>query len=203
MLIDISKQKKILQEIRLQAMKSFWYWAVAFEGSLIALSIALGWGLGIPVWQDFNWDRSVIVGSIAITAPLLGMFFLSYHSRIKPLTRIKSILEEQFKPYFRECNLAQLLIMCLLAGFGEEMLFRGVLQPFFGMFMPIWLAILLASICFGLAHALTLTYFFLACGAGIYFGVFFEYFGNLTEISLAHGLYDFLVILFLTKSESA
>ena len=50
----------------------------------------------------------------------------------------------------------------LLAGFGEELLFGGVLQNLLAGTMPIELATLLAGIAFGLAHYVNGVYFVVA-----------------------------------------
>jgi membrane protease YdiL (CAAX protease family) len=88
----------------------------------------------------------------------------------------------------------------LLAGLGEEMLFRAVLQVWFGRCLenPA-LAILLAAILFGVVHAVNSTYAVLAALTGVYLGWVFYASGNLLAPVLAHALYDFAVLLYLMR----
>lgn len=76
------------------------------------------------------------------------------------------------------------------AGFGEEMLFRGVMQ--YGLTAKLGTAGSLAvvSIIFGALHAVTPLYALLAGIASTYFGYLYLSFGNLAVPIYAHALYD-------------
>ena len=54
----------------------------------------------------------------------------------------------------------------MTAGIGEELLFRGVVQALLERWLGPWIALGVASILFGLVHALTPTYALLAAFAG-------------------------------------
>ena len=76
-----------------------------------------------------------------------------------------------------------------IAGLGEELLFRGVLQQSLQSYLPAPLSLVLTSALFALGHAITPTYALLSFLASCYFGVLFGKFGLAVPI-LAHGLYD-------------
>ena len=67
--------------------------------------------------------------------------------------------------------------------------------------MPAPLALLLASLLFGLAHAITRTYVVLATVFGIYLGWLWTASGNLLVPIVAHALYDFVALSALVRAE--
>jgi membrane protease YdiL (CAAX protease family) len=58
---------------------------------------------------------------------------------------------------------------------------------------------MLASLVFGLLHALTATYAVLATFMGVYLGAVWLGTGNLLVVVLAHALYDFAALVYLTR----
>lgn len=106
---------------------------------------------------------------------------------------MRRILEQlrRFSPLLIELNQAERIYISLLAGFAEELLFRGFLQPLWG--------ILAAGIIFGALHAATLGYFLLATGMGLYLGGLFQYTGNLLVPMSVHALYDVFALNLLAR----
>ncbi|MFD3446143.1 CPBP family intramembrane glutamic endopeptidase [Microbacteriaceae bacterium 4G12] len=95
---------------------------------------------------------------------------------------------------FRGISVPQLMFVTALIGFGEELLFRGILQTKFGL--------LFASIVFALLHVRYITKPFLFSFVlliSIAFGYLFEYTGNLLVTIFAHFLVDFIMGLSLRK----
>src|SRR5262249_41277497 len=84
---------------------------------------------------------------------------------------------------------------------GEEMLFRGVFQAVFSRWTHphAWIAIALASILFGLLHAITITYALLATAMGVFLGWLWMLSDNLLTVVITHGLYDFLALVYLLR----
>jgi len=78
----------------------------------------------------------------------------------------------------------------LVAGVGEELLFRGVLQYELSSRFGAGIAVAISSIIFGGLHAVTPMYAFLATVASIYFGLLFEIGNNLGIAMVCHGVYD-------------
>uniref|UniRef100_A0A7S1YXI1 CAAX prenyl protease 2/Lysostaphin resistance protein A-like domain-containing protein n=1 Tax=Ditylum brightwellii TaxID=49249 RepID=A0A7S1YXI1_9STRA len=83
----------------------------------------------------------------------------------------------------------------LAAGFGEEMLFRGVLQTYLmDNTSNLYVSVGLSSVLFGLLHLATPLYAIIATLASSYFGYLFLAFGsggtNLAVPIICHGLYD-------------
>jgi membrane protease YdiL (CAAX protease family) len=166
------------------------------------LALFLGWLFGVPPLATFHLDIGGTLWGLAATLPLLLMFGVCLLCPWRPLREIGRFLEESIVPLFRSCRMVDLAIIAALAGIGEEMLFRGVIQS--AMMTEIagpqglWLGLLVSALLFGLLHPMTPTYAVLAGLIGLYLGGVWLFCGNLWPPILAHGLYDFLVILYLT-----
>jgi hypothetical protein len=105
-------------------------------------------------------------------------------STFGPLRRIRQFLFETLGATLCACRWYDLLFVAALAGFCEELLFRGVLQPRLGLVG--------SNLLFGLLHAVTPTYAILAGLLGGYLGELQRLSGTLGAAMLTHGLYDFL-----------
>ncbi|HKW87104.1 MAG TPA: CPBP family intramembrane glutamic endopeptidase [Nitrospiraceae bacterium] len=173
--------------------------AVLFEAGLGVLALAVGWAIHCPIWQSVQWNFNDGLFALAATVPLLLIFLACVRWPIGPLARIKTFAEEVLKPLFRSCTLLDLAAISLAAGFGEEALFRGILQSALSRWLALWLALTLASLLFGLLHWITPTYAVLATLIGAYLGWLFIDSGNLLVPILVHALYDFFALAFVAK----
>lgn len=184
-------------------MKHFALTAAAFEGSLVLVAIALGWLLGQPPLETFRFDAYGAAIGITATLPPLGLLWLCLKCPWRPFQTITQILDEMLVPLFRDCGIVQLAIIAALAGLGEEMLFRGVLQPAVaqGIGGPygVWLGLFIVAVLFGLLHPITPTYAILAGLIGLYLGWLWLAYGNLLAPIITHGLYDFLALAYLVR----
>jgi membrane protease YdiL (CAAX protease family) len=96
-----------------------------------------------------------------------------------------------------ELGWAEALGLALLSGVGEEVLFRGLLQH--------WLGLWLAALVFGLLHVGPNRHFWpwtlMALGAGLIFGLMFIVTGDLVAPALAHATVNFLNLRFLALTD--
>ena len=94
-------------------------------------------------------------------------------------------------------------MIAALAGLGEEMLFRGVIQAAVGGWIGgdagQWIALAAAAVLFALAHSITVMYLVLAGLIGLYLGGLWLATGNLLVPIIAHGLYDFVALAYFVK----
>jgi uncharacterized protein len=176
---------------------------VLFEGGLGAVALGLGWLVGWPPWQGWYWSVWDLVMGTSATLPLLLIFLLCVRWPVGPLAPIKAFAEEVIKPLFRPCTLLELAAIALVAGFGEEMLFRGVLQTLFSRWLDPWLALALASVLFGLVHLITPTYAVIATLMGAYLGWLYARSGNLLVPISTHTLYDFFALAYIVKVDAS
>lgn len=172
---------------------------VAFEAGLIPLAWLLGWLVGQPPLADLHPDAAGAALGVAATLPMLLVFAAVLRWPVGPLDRIRRFFDDVVRPLMRGCGLLDLALLSLVAGAGEELVFRGVLQPALVRGLGLAPGLLLASLLFGLLHPITVTYVLLAAGLGLYLGVVAWASGNLLVVVVAHALYDFLVLVYLLR----
>lgn len=177
--------------------------AVVFEGGLIVLAWGLGWLLGFPPFDQLylSW-QGIIWGVVATFPPLLGAWWCA-HIKWGPFLRLMRELEGKIVPLFSDCSYFELAVISLLAGLGEESLFRGVIQTALVDWLGAWGALLAASTLFGLGHLITPTYAVLAGLLGLYLGELLLSYDNLLVVIVVHALYDFVALIYLIRRHKA
>jgi membrane protease YdiL (CAAX protease family) len=183
---------------------TFFWQAVLVEGGLAVIAVLadLLFRLGLN-YGEHLWCNSETLHQIAWRLlPLIAGYFVLQALPFANLQRIDRLVREMFWRYMAHWKLWQLAVIAALAGLGEELFFRGLIQMglcnvFDGITFGVWLAILCTSLIFGLAHAITPTYFFLAFIISLYFGFLFVHTENLFVPIAIHALYDFFVLLFI------
>ena len=172
---------------------------MAFEGGLVLLAVVLGYLLNVSWWERLAIDASGLAWGVAATVPMLLGMLVIRRIRWRPFVRLNAIAEHLVDELFAGASLIDLAIVSLLAGVGEELLFRGVLQVWLsGPIGPV-AAVLLSSALFGMAHLITKTYAVLAILIGVYLGWLFWHFDNLLVPIVAHGLYDFVALTIVMR----
>lgn len=90
-----------------------------------------------------------------------------------------------------------IFITCLVTGYREEIFFRSYLLTVFqDSGTPRWLSIGLAALLFSAGHVYQgISGFLVALTIGIYFSLWFFKRRNLHILAIAHGLYNFFILL--------
>ncbi|MCS7305752.1 MAG: CPBP family intramembrane metalloprotease [Thermoguttaceae bacterium] len=182
---------------------------VAVEGGLGLVAVGVGWLVKEPIWGKIDWNFSdALVGGI-VAVPLLVGLWVAVNYPWGPWRGLVRVLQNLVVPLFSRCGVWQLGLISILAGLGEEMFFRGLLQDGlarwlgqFGIFAQtasLWLAVGLASCLFGLLHWISPFYAFVAGLMGAYLGWWRIRSGNLLGPIIAHAFYDFVGLVYLTK----
>jgi membrane protease YdiL (CAAX protease family) len=178
--------------------------AAAFEGALAVSAVGLGWLVGQRPLATLGWDWSAAGWGIAATLPLLAMLWVCVKSPWRPLRRIVEVLDESIVPLLGHCRVIDLAVIAALAGLGEEMLFRGVVQTAIGGWVGgeagQWIALAAAAGLFALAHSITVMYLVLAGLIGLYLGGIWLATGNLLVPIIAHAMYDFVALVYFVKT---
>ncbi len=173
--------------------------AVFFEAGLAPFSLILGWFLGHPPLGGFVWNPGDVLWGVAAAFPLIAMFLTILIWPIGPLARAKQFCDREVAPMFENSTWSDLAMLSLSAGVGEEMLFRGVLQPAFTHGMGLTWGLVLASVLFGLLHPISLSYIAIAAALGFYFGAVRIINGNLLAVMVTHSLFDFAALAYLIR----
>lgn len=171
--------------------------AVIFEGGLLVLAWGLGHLLGAPVGEQTTFTPSAFVLGVVATVPLVAGLYWALRSRWSVLVRLRGVMEDTVAPLFAGCPMWGIAIISILAGVGEEALFRGVLQTYLAGHLGVVPALLVTSSLFGLVHPVTALYAVMAGLIGLYLGVLAVWHDNLLVPMVVHALYDFVALTYL------
>lgn len=175
--------------------------AVVFEGSLALLGGVIAWFGSIPLMQLMWPDHvplALVWGALA-TVPLLAILAATLWCRWKPIARLRHLVTRMVKQIFGEAPLWQLAAVSLAAGFGEEVLFRGALQPLVAGYTSPTIGLCVVGVLFGLVHAASWTYFCMATGVGFYLGGLTLWREEILSAIVVHALYDFIALWCLMR----
>ena len=136
---------------------------------------------------DFHFLFLSIAFSLILTSTMY--LVIKYDTLIIP--GILSKLRSNIKELILKITTIEVVYISFLAGFSEELLFRGFLQPLIG--------IAFTSILFGVAHFITLGYFILATAIGFFLGGAFNYSSNILVPIMVHSLYNIFAFKLLAK----
>lgn len=183
----------------------FFVKACIFEASLIFVAILLGWIANIDPFANIYFSESAIAYGILGTVPLFLMFVVLEQIEEEPFRKIRRLLLETLGPNLHRYHWTDLFILALIAGISEEILFRGVIQPWLEIGWGWRVGLIVSNIIFGLVHAVTPLYAVLAALVGVYLGMSLDYEGdrNLLIPIIIHSLYDFLAFVMLMRAYRA
>ncbi len=174
-----------------------------FEGGLVLVAVALGWIVGHDPLATFHWSWQDALWGVAATGPPLIILAICLKTPWRPVAELVRVVDSFLVPLFRDVRTVDLAAIALLAGLGEEMLFRGVIQQATAVWVggPLGIAagLAVAAILFGLVHRITVTYALLAGLIGLYLGVIWIINGNLLVPIVTHAVYDLVAMVYLVK----
>jgi membrane protease YdiL (CAAX protease family) len=179
--------------------------ALITEG-LVTIVAWILWGL---FEVELRWGEpltSIILGLLWVLPLFIGNELLSLFIEQNPSSIFARFSKEVVTPLCEAVPPLLALILGILSGFGEELLFRAVLLPLFTPVTGVYGAILMSSILFAWVHfigqerkygALIPLYTLV----GVYFSIIFLLHGTALPVMICHGTYNFMVIL-RTRSKS-
>lgn len=181
--------------------ENFFQTACLFESSLIIIAIVLGWVTRINPFAYLSFSEKDFVFGIWATLPMILSFFILQNLPIKQIKDIQDLLFETLGSRLFQNHWTDLFILAAIAGFAEEVLFRGFLQPWLEETTSISIGLVISNLIFGLVHAVTPLYGLLAFLIGLYLGSYLDYEGERKLIIpiIMHGLYDFVVFLVILR----
>jgi len=176
-----------------------YFLAVVLEGGLVLLWVVMSQWLEMPLSEQGQPTVNAVVLGAAATLPLLPLMFVVSRSGYPPLRRLMVEVDEVLVPFLSRLRSADFAVVAILAGFGEEGLFRGLLQGWLAENLSPAAGLLAASTLFGLLHFVTPAYAIIAGLLGLYLGILYLVTGNLVVPIVVHALYDFLALLYLVR----
>jgi membrane protease YdiL (CAAX protease family) len=178
--------------------------AVVVEGAISLVAVTLAWLFSVPLQDQMPKSGAALAAAIArglaATMPMLAAFWWLLHSDRPTLRELRGQVNRLLGEMFPEASIGQLALVAALAGVGEELLFRGVLQTILGWWTTPIVGVITTSLLFGLAHALSKVYFLLAAVIGVYLGLLTWCFDDLIAPIVAHGVYDFVALVYLCRN---
>jgi len=173
--------------------------AMLFESSLGFVGLGIAWLAGISLADRLQIAIVGVERGLIATLPMLVMLGVLTQSKSPPLVEIRRHIEQLVSELFARSNWLEIALISLAAGVGEELLFRGAMQPWIASWTNPLIALSVVSLMFGLAHAMTTSYFVLATLIGGYLGWLAMEYDDLVAPIVAHTLYDFVALLYVVR----
>lgn len=173
--------------------------AYAFLG-VISCVVAVVWSHGSPLVHPGPWlvleDRIAHVYSLAVGLAFGGLVVMATRLCVTRFAWARR-LHAELRPFARGVSLTGILVLALLSAAGEELLFRGLLQPWIGLFGQ--------ALLFGIVHQLPgpsrWVWVSWAMLIGFALGALFALTGSLLGPIAAHALINGLNLLYLKSHD--
>ncbi|MCO6046916.1 CPBP family intramembrane metalloprotease [Aeoliella sp. ICT_H6.2] len=189
---------------------SFLGLAIAFELTLAVVGWLVAWLGGVPLASLMRprEDLAAALGwGAAATLPLLVMLVATLLCQWRPIAWLRRLVGRFVRLVFGQARWWQFAAVSIAAGVGEEVLFRGAIQPvaiayaghLFDPTIGMVLGLVIASLLFGMVHAASWSYFWLATLVGLYFGSLSLWREEILSAMIAHAAYDFLALTAISR----
>jgi uncharacterized protein len=180
--------------------RSFVWQALLFEGSLGVAALVAGLWMSDPAWRQVRWSAAAAGWGLAATVPMIALMYLLRQVRRGPFGRLNRVVDELVMPLFAGITIGQIGAIAVVAGTCEELLFRGTIQTSLAGWLGLAAAIGVTNVLFGLIHFVTPLYAIWAALTGAFFSGLWWYFDrNLLTPIVAHAVYDFAALVYLTR----
>ena len=174
---------------------------VGAQSLLIPISIGVAHVLSIPnrgLGSGFALTTTAVIQGLQYTIPLFAIAGIMrliepYSKALQGVTKatqrsVLTIMGKKRRPVYA---IVVSVIFGVIAGLGEEWLFRGVFQTALAnKFASETIALFISGAIFGLLHAVTPSYALLATLASFFFGYLYNISGNLAVPMVSHAVYD-------------
>ncbi|QDT53496.1 CAAX amino terminal protease self- immunity [Caulifigura coniformis] len=160
--------------------------------ALTALAVLIAWLVGLDLTSLLRPDPEEAAIGLAAVLPMSVVFFIA--------PDLKDRVVDLLGPALAQCRWYDLVALAAMAGISEELVFRGALEGWLRSY-DILFAIVVANLLFGAMHPITVTYFLIAAGFGVYFSVLANLGPerNLTAPIVAHTVYDLIGFLLVAR----
>lgn len=187
--------------------------AVLFESLLAVVAVVVGGAIGFSPLAKLPLTRAALpqlagdaLWGLFATLPLFAGLLVLEWMPLTAIRRIQAVVDRFLAQLLQNTSIVDLALLSLMAGVGEEVLFRGLIQAGLAQWIGgpsgLWIALAAASIAFGLAHAITPTYAVLAAIIGAYLGWLFLATDSLLAPIVTHAVYDFGALVYYSRQIS-
>lgn len=180
-----------------------WKTVLRLSATLFAVSVTLSL-LGerlfdVPLFDNSPALPNDLLTGLAVSVPLLTGLLLLRRSSGPLAKQLWDVPIELLGPALSRSSQAGLASIALMAGIGEELLFRGLLQNWLEP-VSLTMALILPNVVFGLLHCVNAVYAVAAGVTGLYFSILVQFVPGVSLFSLmvAHAFYDYVALNCLT-----
>ena len=171
-----------------------------FEGGLLVAAFLGGWLLDCPATATLSWSLEDFGLGLLATVPMLVVLAICALSNSEAMKKIRAFQRDTIGHLLDECRWYDIVLLALLAGVCEEVLFRGFLFLWLVRFNSV-IAVLVSNLAFGAAHAATPLYGIMAAFLGLYLTALIaaDPTPNLLIPITAHTLYDIAAFVLVLR----
>jgi len=176
--------------------------AALFEAGLVLVALAVGWLADVNPLTALHFRWIDLLWGVLAAGALFVLLFVSDQMPIEGLRRIKRMLITMLAEPLSKCRWYELFLLAVLVGFSEEVLFRGLVQPWMQRHMTRFAALVWSNVVFGLLHCITLLYGVLAGVMGLFLGWLLDVTGErrLLIPIVTHAVYDYAAFLWIIRA---
>jgi membrane protease YdiL (CAAX protease family) len=173
--------------------------AVTVEAGLALVALMLAWLFDVPLGDQVAPWGPPLAWAVARGLLVLAIFWWLMRWDLPTLRHLRQQVQWLIAEMFPQGRIGQFALIALLAGVGEELLFRGVIQTLLVGWTTPAAGLLITSLLFGAAHALSKLYFLLALLIGLCFGWLVLHYHDLVAPMVAHSVYDFVALVYISR----
>jgi transglutaminase-like putative cysteine protease len=180
-------------ESPLHERKNFLAFSGLFLCGLLLFTLLLAAISGVHPLQKIHFSLADLLMGMGAALGMMGVFGF--------ISPVRQQAEDIMGPPLAACRWYDLLLLAMLVGLIEELLFRGVLEPWGARLSPT-AALIGVNLIFGLLHAVSIPYAIVATLLGGVLSLLARWPGeyNLLRPIMAHALYDFIGFLWIASS---
>jgi membrane protease YdiL (CAAX protease family) len=177
------------------------YSGTAFEFALGAVALVFGKLLDLSaLGAGFDLSPESIALGLLWTIPPCAFVYSIRFLELEELKEIEAITRDFTRRLFLGRPNLALALFCFGAGFGEELLFRGVLHQKLESLLGFFPAAAMVGLGFGASHNLTPAYFTISGLTSFIFSYMFASSGsNVVVPIVAHATYDYIALKLILK----
>jgi len=168
------------------------------EGGMLTIGLLLCWLVGPNLLGNLSLSPMALLQGALWGLLMLAVVVLIIDHPASPFAGLQEDMG-QLRTLFQNAKPVDVVFMSVMAGLGEEVLFRGFLLHHGSEWLGIPAGLALSSLLFGLVHAISFAYVAFASLLGFALGLLYLWSGTLLVPIVAHGVYDVAALWYLLR----